>query len=268
EFRKSFRALLHDKTRRIGNRVGAEPPNRGGARWDTGARKSAIRARLRRTIETTARSLMPGAAGRSCVFKGGDALLQIARNQLRRLRFTVLHRPADYDPHLPALGVVLAFGAQFRDSTQVHRHHGNAQLRSQQADARAKWVHLDGARALAFGEDEDAPAAIDQIAGKSEALPKSRTARQWKQVEDGDDEPVRHSICDAPQKAAAARRAAHGFEALAIHRNRQTTAQALGQAIEDACGIEVGDVVRNHQHGTARFREIFAAQDYGPAQDV
>src|SRR6516164_1685181 len=92
-------------------------------------------------------------------------------------------RLANDDLHLarPRENAPSAF--QVVESGQVHRHDRNVQLPGKQANARAKGRHIARITGLTFRKDQNAPAAISEVASEAEALQKARLLRQRKDVE-------------------------------------------------------------------------------------
>src|SRR6266851_5858593 len=92
-----------------------------------------------------------------------------------------------------------ALALHLPDAIETHRDDGDAEILREDADAGLECCHLAGFGIVnfAFGEDEDAVAAVDGFAGVAETFAKAGKSWEREDVEERDDEPVAELIYPA-----------------------------------------------------------------------
>ena len=148
---------------------------------------------------------------------------------------------------------------QRKQPAQPSRNHGRAEARCEQSYSRAERSDLAVSRELTFGKYENAPSAVDQIAGEGKTFAEPGVARQGEDIEQRDYREISEAVEQAAKKTAIARRATHRFQALSIHCYGQAAPQARRQGVKDKSRIKVGDVIRDHERWAFHGAKIFAA---------
>ena len=148
---------------------------------------------------------------------------------------------------------------QRKQPTQSSRNHGHAEPSGEESYSRAERSDAAVSRELTFGKYEDAPSAVDQIAGEGKTFAEAGLSRQGEDIEQRDYREISEAVEQAAKKSAIGRRATHRFEALSIHRYGQAPPHARRQGVKDENGIKVGDVIRDHEHRAFYAAKIFAA---------
>ena len=177
---------------------------------------------------------------------------------------------ADAHDDFAYAGEAAVFALHLPDTVQADRENRDLQILREQADARLEFRHFagDGIVHLAFGEDEDAVAAVDRLAGEAEAFAESGELRKREDVEERRDEPIAELVCDALGGKPILRRVAHVAEGFAAHGGREVVSIAGGQRSEDQADVgAAGDVIGDDEEWSECVAKIFAAAKLWVAQD-
>src|SRR6266852_7151096 len=157
------------------------------------------------------------------------------------------------------------------EAIQTDGDDGDAEILRQDAAAGLECGHLAcfGVVDFAFGEDEDAVAAVDGFAGVEETFAKAGKSWEREDVEERDDEPVAELIYPALGEEPVAWWTAHALERLAAHGGSEAMTKARRQGGEDEADVSAArDVIGNDENGAADILKIFAAEDFGVAENL
>ncbi len=148
---------------------------------------------------------------------------------------------------------------QPKQPTQSRRNYRHAKPSGEESYSRAERSNVAVSRELTFGKYENAPSAVDQIAGEGKTFAEAGLSRQGEDIEQRDYREISEAVEQAAKKSAIGRGATHGVQALSIHRHGQAPPQARRQRVKNERGIKVGDVIRDHEHRAFNGAKIFAA---------
>src|SRR4029077_13200525 len=73
---------------------------------------------------------------------------------------------------------------QIKKSVEPHGNHRDIQLFCKKANSRPERSHVPVVGCSAFGKNQNVPATVRQVSGKSKTLAKSRFLRQWENIEE------------------------------------------------------------------------------------
>src|SRR5438477_11552666 len=155
---------------------------------------------------------------------------------------------------------------QFGKPVNAHGHDGQAELRGEQPCAAHEGVHSPVLCARAFGEDQNAVAAVNGLAREGEATPEAARLRQREGVEDGDDEEVLREPVKATEQGRACGGLSPPAKAFALHRDGEASAEASGQSREYERMVEVRYVVRDEERGAVKDAQMLFAAHAQPAE--
>src|SRR5271163_2798154 len=113
-----------------------------------------------------------------------DARFERVRNLVRRRIRRKRDWSADVDCDFAEVGEAAAFALHLPNAIESHRNNGKTEVLGEQADATLERRHAAVFRVvdLAFGENEDAVAAVGGFTRKTETFAETRTLRQREDV--------------------------------------------------------------------------------------
>src|SRR5713226_10447443 len=129
-------------------------------------------------------------SSRLCASETGDAGVEFAGDLFGGSFGREGNRRTDGDANFAGAGEAPAGEFHVPEAVNAQRHRGKAQIFRQQADAALKGMQLSVGGEFAFGEHQDAVAAVHGLARKPETLAKAGPLRQRKHIEQADNEPV------------------------------------------------------------------------------
>src|SRR5436305_1560480 len=125
------------------------------------------------------------------------------------------------------------------DTVEADWENRDLQILREQADAGLKFRHFTGGGIVdfAFGEDEDAVAAVDGFGREAEAFAEAGELRKRENVEERGGEPVAELIGPAPGEEPVLRRAAQFAKSFSAHGGGEVMAEARRERGEDEANI-------------------------------
>src|SRR5205823_1472782 len=178
---------------------------------------------------------------------------------------------ANSNNDLAEAGEPAALALHLPDAVEPHGYNGNPQIFREQADAGLKRRHAAvlGVVHQAFGKNQNAIAAAHGLARKAEAFPEAGELRERKNVEERDDQPVAKLVGPAFCEKPVAWGMAHVLQRFAAHRRGETVAESMGKRGKDQSDVGAArDVIGNHEERPRNAAEVFAAHDFGMAQNL
>jgi len=163
------------------------------------------------------------------------------------------------------------FAFHLPDAVEAHGDDGDSQILGEEADAGLESGHFAGLGIvdLAFGEDQDAVAAVDGFSGEAKAFAEAGELREREDVEEGGDEPVAELVGPAFGEEPILWRAAHFTEGFAAHGGSEMVTIARGERGEDEADVgATGDVIGDDKEWSSRVAQIFAADDFRVAENL
>src|SRR6266852_8129326 len=152
------------------------------------------------------------------------------------------------------------------EAIQTDGDDGDAEILRQDAAAGLECGHLACFTVVdfAFGEDQDAVAAVDGFAGVAETFAEAGKLREREDVEERDDQPVAELVGPTLGEEPIARRTAQALQGFADHGCGEAMTKARRESGEDEADVGAArDVSGDDENRAAEIFEIFAAEDVG-----
>jgi len=196
-----------------------------------------------------------------------DSLLKFAGDLLGiRGRFES-NRGANLDFDLVGTGGSASGMLQFEKVVNAYGDDRDPQVFHEQANTGTEGAHVAVGGVTAFGEDEDAEAAVHGFSGESEAVAEAGFAGERENVEQGDAEEPFDSIEESEEEISSSRRSAEGLQCFASGGGCEFVTNARGQGGEYEANVNVADVIADDEHWAVQAAQIFATLNSGPAQN-
>ncbi len=119
---------------------------------------------------------------------------------------------------------------------------------------------------IAFGENQDAPAAVHELAGEFETFAESGAHGQREHMKQGNRQRILNASEDRAEEICAWGRNSQIGERFSAHCYRRAPTQARRQRVQHESWVDVGSVVRDDQRRAFYAAEIFAPAYARPAE--